>query len=105
MSPACAWPAYRRSEPPCSRDPEGLLRVELTGPGLGREGLEAAHQRHTVDQPGASAVVRRRDEAIDLDGERVRGLDRCRVVLFAGDLQANRQIPLDKADRSAVAAR
>jgi hypothetical protein len=31
-------------------------------------------------------VVRRRDEAIDLGGERARELDRCRVVLFAGDL-------------------
>jgi hypothetical protein len=92
-----------------SRRAPAILNVRyasnLPVPGLGREGLEAAHQRHTVDQPGASAVVRRRDEAIDLDGERVRGLDRCRVVLFAGDLQANRQIPLDKADRSAVAAR
>src|SRR6516225_4044552 len=29
MSPACAWPACRRGEPPCSRDPDGLLWVDL----------------------------------------------------------------------------
>jgi hypothetical protein len=29
-SPACAWLAYGRSEPPCSRDPEGLLGVDLS---------------------------------------------------------------------------
>jgi len=30
-SPGCAWPACRRSEPPCSRDPEGLSRNRSAG--------------------------------------------------------------------------
>jgi hypothetical protein len=70
-----------------------------------KPGLPSAKDRYRrisaapSTSPLPQGVVRRWDEAIDLGGERARELDRCRSVPFAGDLQANWQIPLDKADR------
>src|SRR6516225_12474422 len=49
-STACAWLAYRRSEPPCSFDPEGLLRVELIGSAV--RGGKVGNRRDLAIQPG-----------------------------------------------------